>query len=109
MLDEVQILEDFEEVLNSLLHISNVDTYETGYRYYDENSLERLQQILFYRELEFPLKEIAQIINASDYNKEEVKERWGNTDTYAQSQKKTAHYTKEDWDRINGERGHRQV
>lgn len=30
MLDEVQLLEDFEEVLNSLLHISNVDAYVTG-------------------------------------------------------------------------------
>lgn len=29
-LDEVQMLEDFEEVLNSLLHIKNVDIYVTG-------------------------------------------------------------------------------
>lgn len=29
-LDEVQMLEDFEEVLNSLLHIYNVDVYVTG-------------------------------------------------------------------------------
>lgn len=29
-LDEVQMLEDFEEVLNSLLHINNVDIYVTG-------------------------------------------------------------------------------
>ena len=30
MLDEVQMLDDFEEVLNSLLHISNADIYVTG-------------------------------------------------------------------------------
>ncbi len=30
LLDEVQMLEDFEEVLNSLLHIENVDVYVTG-------------------------------------------------------------------------------
>ena len=30
LLDEVQLLEDFEEILNSLLHIKNVDIYVTG-------------------------------------------------------------------------------
>ena len=30
LLDEVQMLADFEEVLNSLLHIENVDVYVTG-------------------------------------------------------------------------------
>lgn len=30
MLDEVQMLKEFEEVLNSLLHISNADIYVTG-------------------------------------------------------------------------------
>lgn len=30
LLDEVQLLEDFEEVLNSLLHIKNMDVYVTG-------------------------------------------------------------------------------
>lgn len=30
LLDEVQLLEDFEEVLNSLLHIKNIDVYVTG-------------------------------------------------------------------------------
>lgn len=48
---------------------------ETGYRYYDELALERLQQILFYRELDFPLKDIVKIMNASDYKKEEALER----------------------------------
>ena len=30
LLDEVQMLEDFEEVLNSLMHIKNLDIYVTG-------------------------------------------------------------------------------
>ena len=45
---------------------------DTGYRYYDELALECLQQILFYRELDFPLKEIVKIISTSEYQKEEV-------------------------------------
>ena len=42
----------------------------TGYRYYDETCLLRMQQILFYRELEFPLQTICSIISSEDYNKE---------------------------------------
>jgi MerR family transcriptional regulator, thiopeptide resistance regulator len=34
-----------------------------GYRIYEEREIERLQQILFYRELGFDLKEIANIVN----------------------------------------------
>ena len=45
---------------------------ESGYRFYNEESTLRLQQILFYRELDFSLKEIARIMNASDYNVEEA-------------------------------------
>ncbi|WP_152394479.1 MerR family transcriptional regulator [Paenibacillus guangzhouensis] len=35
---------------------------EAGYRYYGTKELERLQQILFYRELEFPLEQINQLL-----------------------------------------------
>lgn len=39
------------------------DAYgENGYRYYDEDALLRLQQILFFRELDFRLDEIKAII-----------------------------------------------
>lgn len=31
---------------------------ENGYRYYDDDNLQRLQEILLFRELEFPLKAI---------------------------------------------------
>ena len=41
----------------------------SGYRLYDDKNLELLQQILLFRELEFPLKEIKQIIKSSDYDK----------------------------------------
>jgi len=42
---------------------------ESGYRLYNDADMERLQQILLFKELEFPLKEIKIIINSSDYNK----------------------------------------
>lgn len=125
-------------------------TTESGYRYYSEEALEVLQQILFYRELEFPLKEIRNILSHPDYDKrlalqrqkellqmkkerlekligladrqlkgentmsfqefnqseinavkkkyaEEVKERWGDSSAYKESEKKTEGYTPDDW------------
>lgn len=41
---------------------------EAMYRLYGESELLRLQQILFYRELGFTLKEIALILDAKDYD-----------------------------------------
>ena len=126
---------------------------DTSYRYYDEESIEKLQQIMFYRELDFSLKEIIEIMNSPDYKKEEalkrqkellklkkqrldnlitlldanlkgeksmsfkefdmaiideakekyadeVREKWGKTDVYTQSEKRTKNYTKEDWERV---------
>ena len=40
---------------------------ENGYRYYGEESLLRLQQILFYRELDLPLEEIRTIMGRRDF------------------------------------------
>ncbi|MEU6079967.1 MerR family transcriptional regulator [Streptomyces sp. NPDC047108] len=130
-----------------------------GHRRYDDGDLDRLQQILFYRELGFPLEEVAALlddpgtdpqehlrrqhglltarieelqkmaaavehamearkmgINLSPEEKfevfgdhdpdqyaEEVEERWGNTEAYAESQRRVATYTKEDWLRIRTE------
>ena len=45
---------------------------QTGYRFYDDNSLLRMQEILFYRELDFPLKRICEILSAPHYNKDAV-------------------------------------
>ena len=42
---------------------------ESGYRLYDVAELERLQQILLFKELEFPLKEIKDIIDAPDFDR----------------------------------------
>lgn len=41
---------------------------ENGYRYYGEESLLRLQQILFYRELDLPLEEIRKIMGRRDFD-----------------------------------------
>ena len=38
-------------------------TTESGYRVYGKKDLERLQQILFYKELDFPLKEIKLLLD----------------------------------------------
>jgi DNA-binding transcriptional MerR regulator len=133
-------------------------TGENGYRYYDDGSLLRLQQILFFRELEVPLKDIQLIMNRPDFNlsealknhrsalqsrakridrlidtidqtiatikgewkmtekeyfegfdetqyEDEVKERWGNTTQYAESQRKWSSYTKDQKDAIKAEGG----
>ena len=41
---------------------------DNGYRYYGEDALLRLQQILFYRELDIPLDDIKKIIGRRDFD-----------------------------------------
>lgn len=41
---------------------------EAGYRYYGREELLRLQQILFYKELDFPLQEIQNMLDAKDFD-----------------------------------------
>ena len=41
---------------------------DNGYRYYGEEALLKLQQILFYRELDFPLEEIRRIMGRRDFD-----------------------------------------
>ena len=41
---------------------------EAGYRLYDDAALSRLQNILFFRELEFPLKQISQILDSPGFD-----------------------------------------
>ncbi|MEU1667313.1 MerR family transcriptional regulator [Streptomyces sparsogenes] len=130
-----------------------------GHRRYDDADLDRLQQILFYRELGFPLDEVAVLLDDPDADPqehlrrqhrlltarierlqkmaaavehamearkmginltpeekfelfgaknpeayaEEAERRWGGTETYAETQRRTAGYTKEDWRRIQAE------
>ncbi len=42
---------------------------EAGYRLYDDTALEQLQQILLFRELEFPLKDIRKILASPDFDR----------------------------------------
>ncbi|NUS72933.1 MAG: MerR family transcriptional regulator [Corynebacteriales bacterium] len=130
-----------------------------GYRQYGDSDLERLQQILYYRELGFSLEEIATIIDdphtdpathlrrqhglvlerikklnsmatAIEFALEkhkvgmsltpqerfevfgeddpeqyasETKERWGHTEAYRESAKRSSKYTKADWQRLKEE------
>ena len=43
---------------------------QAGYRLYDDAALETLQQILLFRELEFPLKDIRKIISSLDFDRD---------------------------------------
>ena len=135
----VRTLHYYDEI--GLLKPSEVDA-QNGYRFYDEKSLERMQEILFYRELDFSLKTIAQILSSPDYDKqqaltrqrklllakkerleqlinaldglekgegfmknneyeklkneyaEEVRQRWGSTDAYKESQQRNTDFNK---------------
>ncbi|MBQ8175563.1 MAG: MerR family transcriptional regulator [Oscillospiraceae bacterium] len=63
----VRTLHYYDEI--GLLKPSAVDE-QNGYRFYDERCLERMQEILFYRELDFPLKDIQAILSSPDYDKQ---------------------------------------
>ena len=45
---------------------------EAGYRLYDNNALRRLQAILLFRELQFPLKEIKNILDSPVFDPDEA-------------------------------------
>ena len=45
---------------------------EAGYRLYDDKALEKLQEIMFYRELEIPLSEIKTILENPFYDKKQA-------------------------------------
>lgn len=132
---------------------------EAGYRLYTDSDLERLQQVLFYKELGFSLDEIDELMSDPEYDavsaladqremlehqlqrtqamialidrtmmsmegviqmtkeemfevfgdfdpaqyEDEVKERWGDTDMYAESARRTKKYGKADWQRFKDE------
>ncbi len=139
--------------------LSPSERSHAGHRRYGDEDLDRLQRILFYRELGFPLEEVKVLLDDPgvdpqehlrrqhgllsgrieqlqkmataveqameakkmginltpeekfevfgdhdpDQYEDEVRERWGDTDAYRESQRKAASYTKEDWQRINDE------
>lgn len=61
----VRTLHYYDEI--GLLTPAFVDK-TTGYRYYDTHSLLRMQEILFYRELDFSLKSISEILSSPNYD-----------------------------------------
>ena len=132
---------------------------DAGYRLYSREDLDRLQEILLFRELEIPLDDIAVLLSGGAFDRraalelhhelltqkatrtsaliasverainaertgvrmtteetfevfgdfdpaeyeDEVKERWGETDAYKESARRTARYTKADWERFKAE------
>lgn len=65
----VRTLHYYDEI--GLLKPAFVDE-QNGYRFYDENSLCRMQEILFYRELDFSLKSILQVLSSPNYDKQKA-------------------------------------
>lgn len=132
---------------------------EANYRLYSAVDLERLQQVLFFRELDFPLKEVKRILDDPGYDRRgsllqqrqwlvqkksrteglivavdaalaalekgtnmgkkelgslfegfdpsqyeaEVEQRWGESDAYRESARRTKQYTKNDWASVKQE------
>ena len=132
---------------------------DSGYRIYGGPQIDRLQEVLFFRELGFSLEDITAIVGEPTYAREsallrqrklleakterllamldaidraiqtdttgesmnyeeklevfgdfdpteyedEAKERWGDSDAYKQSVKRTSQYTKDDWLRNKAE------
>jgi DNA-binding transcriptional MerR regulator len=132
---------------------------DAGYRLYRRRDVERLQEVLFFRELGFSLDQIKEIVGRPDYHRatalerhrallerkagrlramldavdaaidaqkrgrnmthedmlevfgdfdssqyeEEVKQRWGGTQAYRESARRTRSYTKADWQQIGRE------
>ncbi len=64
----IRILRYYDEI--GLLKPAKVT--DAGYRLYDNRTLEKLQQIMFFRELEIPLADIKEIMEHPDYDKEQV-------------------------------------
>ena len=48
---------------------------DAGYRMYDDTALERLQQILFFKELQFSLKDIKAILDSPDFDRNKALEQ----------------------------------
>jgi len=62
----VRTLHYYDEI--GLLKPSFVDE-QNGYRFYNEASLERMQEILFYREMDFSLRSIGELLASPTYDK----------------------------------------
>ena len=67
----IRTLQYYDKI--GLLHPSGYT--DAGYRLYDDTDLERLQHILLFRELEFPLKDIRAIMNNPHFDRSKVLEQ----------------------------------
>jgi len=132
---------------------------EAGYRLYEQLDLQRLQQVLFFKELGFPLEEISRIVRDPAFDlraallmqrrllteratrvqaligavdaaldslekgtamtkeemfevfgdfdpakyEDEARQRWGDSEAYKESARRTKRYSKQDWVRIKEE------
>ena len=61
----VRMLHYYDKI--GLLKPSNFT--DAGYRLYDDEALETLQQILFFKELDIPLKEVKEIMASAHFDK----------------------------------------
>jgi DNA-binding transcriptional MerR regulator len=132
-----------------------------GYRLYGDDDLQKLQQILFFRELQFPLEEILRIVRDPDFDlrsalvmqrqllseravkvralieavdaaleslekgtamtreemfevfgdfdpnqyEDEARQKWGHTEAYKESARRTKRYGKKEWQALQAESG----
>ncbi|KAI4452067.1 hypothetical protein C823_006636 [Eubacterium plexicaudatum ASF492] len=60
----IRALHHYDKI--GLLHPAQIS--DAGYRLYDDTDLERLQCILFFKELQFSLKEIRQMLDSPDFD-----------------------------------------
>lgn len=67
----IRTLQYYDKI--GLLHPAKYS--ESGYRLYDDTVLEKLQQILLFRELEFPLKDIKVIMDSPDFDRSKALEQ----------------------------------
>lgn len=65
----VRTLHYYDEI--NLLKPDFTDS-ENGYRYYSDKATERMVEILFLKELDFPLSKISEILSSPDYDKKEA-------------------------------------
>ena len=67
--------------IRALHHYDNIgllpatEVSNAGYRLYDDTALERLQHILLFKELEFSLKEIKEILDSPDFDRNKALEQ----------------------------------
>ncbi|ASB91213.1 MerR family transcriptional regulator [Bacillus sonorensis] len=88
------------------------ETTESGYRLYSDDDLEKLQQILFFRELDFPLKKIRNILESPSFDRNEalqmhrkmLLEKRRRLDQMIETIDKTIQFTKGEIDMTNEEK-----